>query len=398
MSGETPQIRWPAARKMTLLSIATLTIMAGTTVAPALRAIEHAFGTVQHVELMSRMVLTLPAIFVVISAPFWGTLTDRYGRKKLLVGSIVLYAIAGMSGLFVDGMTALLIGRAALGLAIGGIMAISIALVGDYFEGTERERYLGLQQAFVQLGGVAFVIAGGLLADIHWRAPFAVYGAALVILVAAIAFLYEPARSEASVATASGGFFRFGRSMALICLAAFLLNAAFYTVPSQLPFYLPLLGQEQPSSAGLSIGVLNLAAAVMALNYGRLRGRIDNAAMFVIAFSLIAVGFWLLAAAGGFVAALIALVVMGLGLGLAMPSLMSVSIGQAAPMERGRVGGILTASMFLGHFVSPLASQPWVHLFGYANMYRDAGLLVGGMAALVLLARWQRRMLASERR
>ena len=105
---------WPLARKITLLFIATMTIMAGATISPALPAIEQVFRSTEHVELMSRMVLTLPSIFVAACAPIAGALADRFGRKKLLIASIVLYGVSGVSGLFVDSLVALLgrVGRA----------------------------------------------------------------------------------------------------------------------------------------------------------------------------------------------------------------------------------------------------------------------------------------------
>lgn len=378
---------WPVARKITLLFIATMTIMAGATISPALPAIEQVFRSTEHVELMSRMVLTLPSIFVAACAPVAGALADRFGRKKLLIASILLYGVSGVSGLFVDSLLALLAGRAALGLAIGGIMTIGTALVGDYFTGAERERYLGLQQAFTQLGGVAFVVGGGLLADYHWRAPFAVYGVAFLILPAAMFFLSEPAKASGpqdALAVPDLSTWSW-LSVIFLCAAAFLINASFYTVPSQLPFHLKELGLGQASNAGYVLGLFNLAAATTALNYGRLRRRVSIPAIFVVGFALMAVGFWLLAAAATFGPILLAAAVMGLGLGVVVPSLMSGAIAIAPPQARGRVAGVVTASMFLGHFVSPFASQPWIATFGYAGTYAHVGVLIAAMSAVAVL-------------
>lgn len=119
------------ALKITLLFVATLTIMAGTTVAPSLPAIEQNFLSTANVGLLSRMVLTLPSVFVALCAPVAGMLADRFGRKRLLLGAILLYSLSGISGLFADSLAGLLVGRAFLGLAIGGIMTIGTALVGD---------------------------------------------------------------------------------------------------------------------------------------------------------------------------------------------------------------------------------------------------------------------------
>ncbi|MFK3779994.1 MFS transporter [Agrobacterium sp. NPDC089420] len=381
------------ALKITLLFVATLTIMAGTTVVPSLPAIEQTFLSTPHVEIMSRMVLTLPSVFVALCAPLAGMLADRFGRKRLLLGAILLYSLSGMSGLFSGSLAGLLVGRAFLGVAIGAIMTIGMALAGDYFEGSARERYLGLQQAFTQIGGVVFVVAGGLLADLHWRAPFAVYAVALLILPAALFFLTEPARNDKRTKTADEQVAPVNWLMvAVLALAVFLVNALFYTVPSQLPFFLRELGLFSGSLAGYAIGIFNLAGALAALNFGRLRAWIGVTALIAGGLVSMAAGFALLALADGLWSMLSALAVVGLGLGVVMPGIISATIMIAPLRLRGRISGIVTASMFLGHFVSPLASQPWIARFGFAVAYRDiagAFAVMAGLAATAaVFQRW----------
>ncbi|CVI57237.1 MFS transporter [Agrobacterium leguminum] len=386
------------ALKVTLLFVATLTIMAGTTVAPSLPAIEQTFLSTPHVDIMSRMVLTLPSVFVAFCAPIAGVLADRFGRKRLLLGAILLYSLSGMSGLFAESLTGLLVGRAFLGLAIGAIMTIGTALVGDYFEGPARERYLGLQQAFTQIGGVVFVVAGGLLADLHWRAPFAVYAVALLILPAALFFLTEPVRSDSRIK--AGGEQDFAVNWLLVgvlALAVFLVNALFYTIPSQLPFFLRELGVFSGSIAGYAIGIFNLAGALAALNFGRLRARASVTAIIAAGLVSMATGFALLAMAEGLVAMLSSLAVVGFGLGVVMPGIMSTTIMLAPLGLHGRIAGIVTASMFLGHFISPLASQPWIARFGFAAAYRDIAMIFAAMAGLAVMAAILQRWMATRR-
>lgn len=373
------------ALKGTLLFVATLTIMAGTTVAPSLPAIEQAFSDTQHVELLSRMVLTLPAIFVAMSAPVAGILADRYGRKKLSVISMLLYGLSGMSGLLADNLAVLLAGRAVLGLAIGGIMTVGTTLAGDYFTGSERESYLGLQQAFTQFGGVAFVITGGLLADIHWRVPFAIYAAAFLILPAVLLFLAEPDRKKPSLAGAVKSAVPANWPQVLLLgLSAFVVNVLFYTVPSQLPFFLRHLEISSASATGYAIGIFNLAGALAAISFGLLRSRFAVSGILAAGLGFMACGFLLLAQANGMVSVLVALCVMGTGLGAVMPSIMSLTINIAPPALRGRIAGIVTASMFLGHFTSPLLSQPWIGWFGFAALYRDISIVFAAMAVLTI--------------
>lgn len=371
--------------RLTLLFVASLTIMAGTVVAPALPAIREVFIDQPNVDLLSRMVLTLPALFVAFFAPIAGAVADRFGRRNLLIASVLLYALAGMSGLVANDLTTLLAGRAALGLAIGGIMTVGTALVGDYFEGEARARYLGLQQAFTQLGGVVFVAGGGLLSDLHWRTPFAIYGLALFILIAVILFVAEPDRPRedpsAKATTVAGWNWPL---IALVCLLAYMVNALFYTIPVQIAFYLRELGLPRPSTAGYAIGVFNLVAAIAALNYGRLRCRLDPVAIFALGLGVMSAAFCALSISQGWVAIFAVLAVMGGGLGFVMPNLIASAIQIAPTAGRGRVAGLITSSMFFGHFTSPFISQPIVARIGYDGTYFVVDLVFLALMAIAL--------------
>jgi MFS family permease len=371
-------------RKATLLFVAMLTIMSGTVVSPSLPAIEAAFPDVPDVALLSRMVLTLPALFVAFCAPVMGVLADRFGRRRLLIASILLYGIAGVSGLVAESLAGVLVGRALLGVAVGGIMTLATALVGDYFAGAERERYLGFQQSFTGIGGVVFVVGGGMLAEFHWRAPFAIYLIAFLLVPAVLLFLNEPRRfaghapgAAPSTDSQPPDWF----AVAALCGLTFLINLSFYLVPSQLPFHMRFLGIESPTSAGMAMGLHNLVMALAALNYGRLRTALGIPAIFGIGLVVMACGFALVAGAGSMGTILVAMTVAGAGLGIVVPNLMSAAIALATPTTRGRVAGMVTASMFVGHFMSPVASQPWIANAGYAATFRDVALLLALLAA-----------------
>jgi len=375
-----------AARKLVLLLVATLTIMAGIIIAPSLPAIETRFADSEHIALLSRMVLTLPSLFVALSAPLAGMLADRFGRKGLLVMAIALYGVSGASGLIADNLTALLVGRAVLGVAIGAIITLSTALIGDYFTGAERERYLGLQQAFVQLGGVVFVMSGGLLAELHWRMPFVIYGAALILIPAVIFCLTEPQRprtlqSTTKLTDAPVNWLVVGT----VCLLAFLINVSFYTVPSQLQFHMQALNIYNASGFGMVLGAFNLAGGLAALCFGGLKRRLDTTLIFLLGFSLMAAGFGLLSIASRFEGLVLANAILGAGLGIAMPNVMSTAIAHSAPALRGRIAGMAATSIFIGQFISPFVSQYWVAVVGYADMFRNVGLIMATLAVLSLL-------------
>lgn len=390
------------ARKLTLLFIAALTIMSGATISPSLPGIEQHFAAVDDAALLTRLVLTLPALLIAFCAPVAGSLADRFGRRPLLIASIVLYGFAGTSGLVLDSLEHLLIGRALLGVAVAGTMTTATALIGDYFSGSERNRFMGLQAAFVGLGGLIFLTGGGLFADYHWRAPFAIYGLAFVLLPAVALFINEPSRSSIDVSTpdTATALRHPWLVISVIFIVAGLNGIAFYLVPTQFPFYLHSIGIEAPSQAGLAIGILSLASAAVSLAYNRLRAYLSITGLFASGFGLMAVGYGFVILAESYIPIVAAITMTGIGMGIIMPNLTASIMTVAPATTRGRAAGGLTASLFLGTFLSPLISQPWVDSMGFIAAFRNMAvlLLVMAIAAAVTAKLYKVRSIKNQQR
>ena len=379
-------------RNATLLFVSTLTIMSGATISASLPGIAARFADVENVALLSRLVLTLPAVFIALFSPAAGFLVDRFGRKPLLTVSLALFAIAGASGLVLDTLPGLLVGRAVLGLAVGGIMTATTALVGDFFQGPARDRYMGLQQAFVGVGGTLFLTGGGFLAEVHWRGPFLIYTVAILLVPAALAFLPEPRRARpASLATGEGALDgRAAALLALLFLAAAVNMIAFYMIPTQLPFYLGSLGFSAPSLAGTAIGAGQLVGVVSALAFAPFRRLAGIMGVFGLGFVSAGLSFLLLSSAESYAGVLAAMAVSGVCMGTIMPNFAAAAMLLAPPARRGRVSGLLVSSIFAGQFLSPLVSQPLIAASGYDGAYAIVGsvVLVFGVAAFALRWLW----------
>lgn len=377
--------------RASLLVAASLTVMAGAVISPSLPALEAHFDGVPEAGLWTRLVLTMPALFIALCAPLAGWLIDRFGRTRMIVAGAVLYAFAGASGLVLDSLWSILAGRALLGVAVAMIMTTAQTLVGDYFEGPARERFLGVQSAFMAFGGVAFLLAGGFAADLHWRGPFAIYLAALLLAPIMAFVLPEPPREDAprrdrrsrAAADPRAGAGRDADRpprlfIAGLYVTAFFTMLTFFMVPTQLPFHLASLGVESPSRTGMAIACFNLAAGVASMSYGRLRRTFVPPLLFAFGFMAMAAGYGLIADASGYVAVMVALAVAGPSMGINMPNASVWLLARVPPRLRGRAMGGLTTSLFLGQFLSPVASQPLVERFGAGTAFG----IVAGVAAL----------------
>ncbi len=381
--------RHTALTKTTLLLASSLTVMAGATIAPALPALQAHFAGVPNAGLLVRLVLTLPALPIVLGAPLAGLIADRGGRTRLLLASMLLYAVAGSSGLYLDSLAAILIGRALLGAAVAGVMTSATALVADYFTGAERARFMGWQAAFMNLGGVVFLTGGGALAELGWRFPFLIYLVALPLALLARYALPEPARDDDDAATGapnrtSGGTAPL-RALAPIYALATCGMIAFYLIPSQLPFHLESLVGAGPTASGAAIAVATCAGMMTSLAYGRIRARLGFTSILALNLVLMAVGYLVIWRAQSYVPVLAGLAVGGLGMGLLMPNL-NLWVTTLAPAAlRGRALGGLATAIFLGQFLSPLVSEPVARAVGLATTFGTTGLLLLLGAGLLLM-------------
>ncbi len=379
---------------MTLLLTSSMTVMAGATISPALPRIQEHFGieSGSPSELWVKLLLTIPALFTAIGGAPSGVLIDRYGSRLPLLIAVVLYAFAGSSGLWLDDIPALLVGRALLGLSVAMITTASVALIADYYQGSKRVQVLGWQAAFMGFGGVVFLLLGGLLADINWRLPFLIYLVAFgaVPLVARLSEPHPPVQPSEETLLAAGPAQLPVVTIGMVYILTFITMVIFYMIPVQLPFYVRSLGFGGGREAGIAIATVTLASALASVAYAKLKANLSFSKVLMCLYFLMASGYGVMANAGNYGVLLLGGAIAGLGLGLVLPN-MNVWLNAKTPPEiRGKVLGGLTTCLFLGQFCSPLVVQPLVGSLPLAGTYSLAAgvlFLMALLIAAVLLTR-----------
>ena len=144
------------------------------------------------------------------------------------------------------------------------------------------------------------------------------------------------------------------RRFALALLVVMVL--ARYAVPVQLPFLMTERGFASPALSGLVMAGSGLASVLVGLAYGRIaRGRTIRD-LGVAAFGALAVGLAQIAAGPG--ATWPGFAVVGIGMGLLVPTMSRWLLSVAPPSARGRALGLMTAALFAGQFASPLVLAP----------------------------------------
>lgn len=357
--------RQELAQRITLLLVASLTVMSTATIAPTLPNMAEVFRATPGAELLTKLVVTMPALAIALCAPAAGAIIDRFGRTRFLYASLALYGLAGASGYVLDSLNQILASRLVLGVAVAGTMTTVSTLAGDYYAGEARTRFAGQQSFFMSIGGVVFVGLGGLLAEFGWRNPFLVYLAGWAVLVPAMLYLHEPARAPRHNGPGAAPDVPIPvKPIALVYAITFLMLIAFYMTPVQLPFLIRRLGIESTSLGALAIVASSLAGAVAAVGYGRLRRDHGFMTLSAIGFAGMGAGYVIVAVAPSYGWILVGAVVSGLGAGLLFPNSGLWLIALAPPRYRGRLAGGLTSAIFLGQFSSPVFVQPAVATVG----------------------------------
>ncbi|WP_128803165.1 MULTISPECIES: MDR family MFS transporter [unclassified Streptomyces] len=168
-----------------------------TIVATALPTIVSDLGGLEHLS----WVVTAYLLASTAATPLWGKLGDQYGRKRLFQTAIVLFLIGSALCGVAQSMPQLIAFRAVQGLGGGGLIVLSMAIVGDVVSPRERGRYQGLFGAVFGATSVLGPLLGGLFTEhLSWRWVFYINLPVGAIALAVIATaLHIPRKSTRHV-------------------------------------------------------------------------------------------------------------------------------------------------------------------------------------------------------
>jgi MFS family permease len=374
-------------RSISLLLVSMLTMLSGTVIVASLPMISRHFEAIPHIDIISRLILTVPSLAIAICAPYFGYLSDKIGRRKILLLSLVLFSIGGTSGFFFESITFILLGRAMLGVAVAMMMTVTTALIADYYQEQDRHRIMSLQGAFTAFGGIIFISGGSFLADFSWHYPFLVYLIGLFIFPLVYLHIQEPDRlnllstvDDTPIDTA----------LYPIYLTAFFLMVVFYMLPTQMPFLMIDHFGAKGAWVGAVISTAMTFNALVALNFGRLKKRFGFRGLYTLMFMLIGIGFTGIGLVPSFGYLFLTAAIMGSGSGLMMTTTSAWLLSKAHQSKRGRAAGALTSALFLGQFCSPLITQPIVRIVGVQHMFFVVGLCLLCTAAVLFFLKSSR--------
>ncbi|WP_066817751.1 MFS transporter [Sphingomonas mali] len=343
-----------AALAHLLLAIACLPILGMLVIAPVLPDMQRAFASVHGVAYLVPLVLTAPALMIVLVSPWSGRLAARIGRRNALVAALIFYFVTATAPLWLSSLSAIIISRLGVGVAEAVLMTVSTMLIGDYFEPRRRDRYLAYQVIYTSVSAVLFLIVGGLLGEAGWRVPFFAYFVALLLLLPTLLFVWEPAQVARPDLIANGREPMPWRAILPICAMTFIAGGCMNLVSVDLGYLIEAVGTRASALKGMGAAVNSCGIAIGAGFYSFSAAR-PRRTQLGMAFLLSAVGFVVLAQASSFAGTLAGGGVTGLASGFYLAWLLAAVNRSLNFQTRGLGVGLWMTAYFLATLLAPLA-------------------------------------------
>lgn len=315
----------------------------------------------------------LTAIYAVMQflfAPVIGNLSDRYGRRPVLLASLFGFAVDYVFVAFAPTIWLLVVGRLIAGIT-GASITTAMAYIADVSSAEDRAKNFGLVGVAFGLGFIVGPAIGGLLGEWGTRMPF-LFAAALTLLNWLYGFFVLPEslpaerrrKFEWSRANPAGSLRLLQRYPAIwgLALSLTLVYIAAHAVQSTWNYFTIERFQWSEGLIGASLAVVGLLVA--AVQGGLIRvvnPWLGNERSIYTGLTFYAIGLALFAFASESWMMFAFLVPYCLG-GIAGPALQAITANHVPPTEQGELQGTLTSLMSLTTIIGPLAMT---NLFAY---------------------------------
>ncbi|WP_459501218.1 MFS transporter [Bacillus sp. C1] len=314
------------------------------------------------------MIITIYSVLAILLIPIAGYLSDRWGRKMVMVPSLLLAAIGGAMTGWVSWKVEnpyvwILIGRAIQGIGAAGAMPVVIPCVGDLYKEEEQVSIgLGIIETSNTFGKVLSPILGSALAAIVWFLPFWAIPVLCAVAIILLLLLVK-AKKQANEAPP---FKEFIQSIGLTfrekgrwLVAIFILGAIVMLILFGILFYLSTILEEKYNIHGIWKGcILAIPLLILSLSSYMAGKKIgDNQAVMkkciYIGFILAAASVMLPLFLKGIYLVMVCLVVMGSGIGIVLPCLDALITQGIEKEQRGTVTSFYSSMRFIGVAAGP---------------------------------------------
>ena len=281
---------------------------------------------------------TLPGIFL---TPLAGIYADRKGRKKILVPSLFVFAIAGFAIFFIRDFYIILLLRVLQGVGAASLGSLNVTLIGDFFKGKQRPAAMGYNASVLSLSTAIYPLVGGTLAGFAWYYPFVLPLLAIPVGLFVVFGMEEP---KIEVSQNLKEYFRaiskniFKKEV----LAIFILSVlTFIILYGSFLTYMPFLLKQKFNLSAPGIGIVlslsSITSAIFATQVGKLTTKFGSLILLKTAFFLYFTVLLLVPNINNLYLFILPILIFGSAQALNIPSLQTVLANLAPDNQRGHL-------------------------------------------------------------
>lgn len=339
----------------TILSMSLLTVMAGAAIAPALGIIKEHFASSP--QILIQFIVSMPALLIIITTLFFLQISRHLRTRSIAIIGLSLYVVSGLGCCFINNIYTLLLMRVILGISVGLIMPLSTGLLAYYFPPQEQSHLMGLSAAMNQMGGVIATLLSGILATIKWNYSFLVYALGLIALIMVIIWLPNEkldSKNKRGKDFKPRQLLKFHPSV----IGMLLLMMIFFIFPTNFAITAKSMTTLNVTQITILMVGLDFIASIVGFIFGQLMDWFrDSIKYFAGIFFLM--GYACIVLAGGSTAMLIiGCLFAGIANGIGVPYLNTIASIKGGNNAVTTVMPLLSASLYLGQFLSPIIVTP----------------------------------------
>ena len=317
---------------------------------------------------MVQVAFTFATLVSVPATLMTGAIALKVGKKPpLIFGVSLILGGGGILALFSLPFPVFVIILATMGFGVGCTVALNAALIADNFAGEKQSGLMGLQSAFVNIGGMALSLVGGLLALSHWRNMFWVFLYALPVLMMILFFIPND-KKEVPTVESSKGTAKLTKETYLLCFILFLQGIIFGVRTTNVGLILVErnLAMEVVAIANYSTSAMTGMGIIVGFTYGKI-AKTTGKILLPLAYILLALGFLLIGNAPNLTVFFIGNILTGMGFSMAMPTVLTLTARSVSGTTTLAISVVMSFNA-VAVFISPMVINYMTELIGFGSV------------------------------
>lgn len=367
-----------------IFGVTLMAVLGVSSITPAFPQIAEAFDLTPRAVGLLVAAFTLPGV---VLTPILGVLGDRFGRKRIIVPSLVLFAAAGTACGFARDFDVLLALRLLQGIGAAALGALNVTIVGDLYTGWTRATVMGLNASVLSVGTALYPAIGGALALLGWYYPFFLPVLAFPV---ALLVLWRLRNPEPVSDQQLGAYLRNAiaclqspRALGLFLASLMCFVVLYGAYLTFLPFLLRGRFGASPLLIGLLFSVTSVATALVSFRLGRLARRFSSRNLVRAGFACYVVAMILLPLSPSLGVLLVPAILFGVANGISIPSILTMLTDLAPEAYRAVFMSVNATTLRLGQTLGPLVAAAMLGVWGLSGVYYGSAALAAGTLGVV---------------